>query len=75
MQRAVCTANNPGASSMSVPHIALAVLIAAIWGFNFGVIRLRLDAFPPLLFNGLRFAVTYRNSIGSVSGHLVMVEA
>jgi len=42
---------------MSVPHIALAVLIAAIWGFNFVVIRLGLDAFPPLLFNGLRFAV------------------
>lgn len=42
---------------MSVPHIALAVLIAAIWGFNFVVIRFGLDAFPPLLFNGLRFAV------------------
>jgi O-acetylserine/cysteine efflux transporter len=42
---------------MPVPHIALAVLIAAIWGFNFVVIRLGLDAFPPLLFNGLRFAV------------------
>lgn len=42
---------------MSLPHIALAVLIAALWGFNFVVIRLGLDAFPPLLFNGLRFAV------------------
>lgn len=42
---------------MSVPHIALAILIAAIWGFNFVVIRFGLDAFPPLLFNGLRFAV------------------
>lgn len=42
---------------MPLPHIALAVLIAAIWGFNFVVIRLGLDAFPPLLFNGLRFAV------------------
>ncbi len=42
---------------MPVPHIALAVLIAAIWGFNFVVIRLGLDAFPPLLFNGLRFVV------------------
>lgn len=42
---------------MSLAHIALAVLIAAIWGFNFVVIRLGLDAFPPLLFNGLRFAV------------------
>lgn len=42
---------------MPLPHIALAVLIAAIWGFNFVVIRLGLDAFPPLLFNGLRFVV------------------
>ncbi|WP_341910231.1 EamA family transporter [Ferrovibrio terrae] len=42
---------------MPMPHVALAVLIAAIWGFNFVVIRLGLDAFPPLLFNGLRFAV------------------
>ena len=42
---------------MSLPHIALALLIAALWGFNFVVIRLGLDAFPPLLFNGLRFAV------------------
>jgi len=42
---------------MPVPHIVLAVLIAAIWGFNFVVIRLGLDAFPPLLFNGLRFVV------------------
>jgi O-acetylserine/cysteine efflux transporter len=42
---------------MSLAHVALAVLIAAIWGFNFVVIRLGLDAFPPLLFNGLRFAV------------------
>ncbi|MEK9969800.1 MAG: EamA family transporter [Ferrovibrio sp.] len=42
---------------MPLPHIALAILIAAIWGFNFVVIRLGLDAFPPLLFNGLRFAV------------------
>lgn len=42
---------------MPFPHIALAVLIAAIWGFNFVVIRLGLDAFPPLLFNGLRFVV------------------
>lgn len=42
---------------MPLGHAALAVLIAAIWGFNFVVIRLGLDAFPPLLFNGLRFTV------------------
>lgn len=42
---------------MPLPHIALAILIAAIWGFNFVVIRIGLDSFPPFLFNGLRFAV------------------
>ncbi len=36
-------------------HIALAVLVAAIWGFNFIVIRVGLDSFPPLLLNALRF--------------------
>lgn len=38
-------------------HIALAVLIAAIWGFNFTVIRTGLDGMPPLLLNALRFAL------------------
>lgn len=40
---------------MTIGHIGLAVLVAAIWGVNFVVIRLGLDAFPPLLLNGLRF--------------------
>lgn len=38
-------------------HIALAVLIAAIWGFNFTVIRTGLDGLPPLLLNALRFSI------------------
>jgi O-acetylserine/cysteine efflux transporter len=38
-------------------HIALAVLIAANWGFNFTVIRLGLDGLPPFLLNGLRFSL------------------
>lgn len=38
-------------------HIALAVSVAALWGFNFITIRWGLDEFPPLLFNALRFAV------------------
>ena len=36
-------------------HIFLAVLVAAAWGFNFVVIRVGIDAFPPLLFSALRF--------------------
>lgn len=40
---------------MSARDIALAVLITAIWGFNFVMIKVGLDAFPPLLFSALRF--------------------
>ena len=38
-------------------HLALAVLVAALWGFNFVVIRWGLGAFPPLLLASLRFLV------------------
>jgi O-acetylserine/cysteine efflux transporter len=37
------------------PHSLLLVLVAALWGFNFVVIRLGLDNFPPLFFSALRF--------------------
>lgn len=43
---------------MELKHILWAVLVAAIWGVNFVVIRLGLDDFPPILLNALRFAVT-----------------
>ena len=38
-------------------HIALALLVAAIWGLNFVVIEVGLDDFPPLLLSSLRFAL------------------
>jgi O-acetylserine/cysteine efflux transporter len=38
-------------------HLALAVLVAAVWGVNFVVIDIGLDHFPPLLFSALRFLV------------------
>src|SRR5689334_2831346 len=38
-------------------HIAIAVLIALNWGFNFTVIRLGLDGLPPFLLNSLRFTL------------------
>jgi O-acetylserine/cysteine efflux transporter len=38
-------------------HVALAVLVAALWGFNFVVIQWGLGAFPPLLLAALRFLV------------------
>jgi O-acetylserine/cysteine efflux transporter len=37
-------------------HVAVAVLIAAIWGVNFVVIDIGLHSLPPLLFAALRFA-------------------
>lgn len=42
---------------MPVRHIALAVLVTAIWGFNFVVIRVGLGSVPPLLLAALRFVV------------------
>ncbi len=42
---------------MPVRHIALAVLVTAIWGFNFVVIRIGLGSVPPLLLAALRFVV------------------
>ncbi|WP_432095437.1 EamA family transporter [Streptomyces sp. bgisy100] len=40
---------------MRPQHIALAVLVAAVWGVNFVVIEIGLGHFPPLLFSALRF--------------------
>ena len=40
---------------MKPVHVLLLVLVAALWGFNFVVIKLGLDNFPPLLFSALRF--------------------
>jgi len=42
---------------MSPRDIGLAVLTMAIWGFNFVVIKVGLESFPPLLFCSLRFAL------------------
>ncbi|MCP2249382.1 EamA family transporter [Lentzea aerocolonigenes] len=40
---------------MSPRHVLLALLVAAIWGFNFVVLKVGLDEFPPILFSALRF--------------------
>jgi O-acetylserine/cysteine efflux transporter len=42
---------------MPLQHTLLALLTVAIWGCNFVVIRWGLDAFPPMLFAALRFAL------------------
>ncbi|MBW3099006.1 EamA family transporter [Pseudohoeflea sp. DP4N28-3] len=41
---------------MSFKHILIAVLVAALWGFNFVAIRLGVDEIPPLLLAMLRFS-------------------
>ncbi|MER5601030.1 EamA family transporter [Streptomyces sp. NPDC002265] len=42
---------------MKPAHLALAVLVAAVWGVNFTVVEIGLDHFPPLFFSALRFLV------------------
>ncbi|WP_420962173.1 EamA family transporter [Brucella sp. IR073] len=42
---------------MKPRHFFLALLVAAIWGINFTVIRVGLGSFPPLLLAALRFAI------------------
>ncbi|MCL6299527.1 EamA family transporter [Streptomyces kronopolitis] len=40
---------------MKPVHVALAVVVAAVWGVNFVVIDVGLRDFPPLLFSAVRF--------------------
>jgi len=42
---------------MKPQHIALMLLICAIWGGNFVVTKLAVNHFPPVLFTALRFAL------------------
>jgi len=41
---------------MPIRHVLLALLVVAIWGFNFVVIKLSVEALPPVLAAALRFA-------------------
>jgi O-acetylserine/cysteine efflux transporter len=45
-------AHEPG---LPLRHILLALAITAVWGSNFVVVRVGLDAMPPLTFTALRF--------------------
>ncbi len=42
-------------SSLPASHLLLALVIVAVWGTNFVVIKWSLDAFPPFLFAALRY--------------------
>ena len=44
-------------TALPLPHILLALAVAAVWGSNFVVIKLGLAQLPPLLFATLRFAL------------------
>lgn len=54
-RHAHCMSTNP--SVLPPRHLALAVVVAAVWGVNFTVIDVGLAHFPPLLFSALRFTV------------------
>lgn len=40
---------------MKPPHIALLLLICAIWGYNFVASKIAVGQFPPVFFTGMRF--------------------
>lgn len=42
---------------MPIRDIGLALLVVAVWGFNFTVIKLSVEAFPPLFSAALRFFI------------------
>lgn len=42
---------------MPIRDVLLAIALTCAWGFNFVVIRVGIDNFPPLLFSALRFSL------------------
>ena len=42
---------------MSFHHIAMAILVAAVWGFNFIAVKAGLNEMPPYLYGAGRFAI------------------
>jgi O-acetylserine/cysteine efflux transporter len=42
--------------AMKISDVFFALLVAIIWGFNFVVIKIGLDSFPPIFFSALRFS-------------------
>ena len=55
-------------ASLLPRHMALAVLVAAVWGLNFVLIDVGLKDFPPLLFCALRFTVVAVPAVFLVGG-------
>ena len=46
-------------NQLPLSHLLLALAIVAVWGTNFVVIKLSLDAFPPFLFAALRYTFAF----------------
>ncbi len=42
---------------MKPVHVALALFVALVWGFNFVVIEVGIESFPPIFFSALRFTL------------------
>src|SRR5262245_23478380 len=53
----LCFRCQPFPQSMPPAHIALALLVAVIWGLNFAAMKIGLESFPPLFLTGLRFLI------------------
>jgi O-acetylserine/cysteine efflux transporter len=51
--------NSYKSNQLPLSHLLLALAIVAVWGTNFVVIKLSLDAFPPFLFAALRFTFAF----------------
>jgi O-acetylserine/cysteine efflux transporter len=51
--------NSHKSYQLPLSHLLLALAIVAVWGTNFVVIKLSLDAFPPFLFAALRYTFAF----------------
>ena len=51
--------NSHKSNQIPLSHLLLALAIVAVWGTNFVVIKLSLDAFPPFLFAALRYTFAF----------------
>jgi O-acetylserine/cysteine efflux transporter len=51
--------NSQKSNQLPLSHLLLALAIVAVWGTNFVVIKLSLDAFPPFLFAALRYTFAF----------------
>ena len=51
--------NSHKSNQLPLSHLLLALAIVAVWGTNFVVIKLSLEAFPPFLFAALRYTFAF----------------